>query len=429
LLIAECIWIWFKFKTKGIKMKLLELYKSILSTGSLVVDNDGLVSAKVADASLPFMVESKRMVLPTREHLNNPDKSSIVLFHPLGENVLKGESEVMAKFRHAVNVKLNYITGCVASELMYLVTSVAMHSKLSPSQSEILSAVKNADEKTQQALQTLIKAMGISNQEKCFVHIYLKRSGLVQGKKYSRAAIVTFPLYQELIKEQKQVYGVTLRTKDRAAIISLLEYMFPSIAEENHYNRGSDSNIAPFLDALMLGLMGVASAINTLSDDFGKFYDKQEEFRYDDAWVEVFDNLAQLLPEIRAIPMQAGNEGTVDFKTTAHQPLVMPPAMPYQQPYQPMAIPFANQVPVASGPVKNEDGSIDFSASLRNNPQIAHAIGGAMYGGGGMQPMLPPGPIANRQGMPRWMQNDGMWGNQPNQGGGYNTNYNPMNII
>ena len=177
-------------------MKLIELYKSILSTAGLKVDKEGMVSATAGSASVPFSVKGKRLVLPTKEHLVNSDWSNRIVFHPLSENILRAESDVMQRFRGAINTRMNYVLGCLMEELMTLATSVKMHSQLTPDQAEILTALKNADEKTLVALQSILKAMSVdANKDKAIVHIYLKRGGVVNGKKFSRAAIITFPLY------------------------------------------------------------------------------------------------------------------------------------------------------------------------------------------------------------------------------------------
>lgn len=388
-------------------MKIINLYDSILSTAGLKVDKDDMVSAVAGTTSIPFVVKGKRLVLPTKVHLSNPNKDSIAIFHPLSENTLRGESEVMARFRSAINTRMNYVVGCLSQELMTIATSVKMHSQLNPDQQELLSKLKNADEKTLAALQSILKAMSLDSKDKNFVHIYLKRGGMVAGKKYSRAAIVTFPLYEELCKSDKAVYGVTLRSKDKQSIIALLEFIFSDIQTPNSYDRGSYSDIAPFLDSLMLAVKSLASDINTVIDAYEQFIPEANTYKYNDEWVETFDNLSQLLGEIRSIPMQAGNEGEVVNKVdTSHVQntgLVTPTQAPVvhhqhvpQNPHNfnaPMMQPMQQQVyqqPVQNGPVKTE-GGIDFSASTRNNPAFQQ-----------FNPMMPQQPLPPQP--PRWAQ-------------------------
>lgn len=405
-------------------MKIIELYKEILAAGYLFADKEGMISAKVKGSTMPFLIDGKRLVLPTKEHLKNSDWSNRIVFHPLSENILRGESKVLERFRNNINMRLNYVLSMVADQLFKLVVNVGGHKHLSPDQSVILSSVKNADEKAYTAFGNLVEDMGLSNKTKCIVHIYLKKGGVVDGKKYNRAAIVTFPLYEELLKNQKQVFGVTIASaKHREAIKQLLEFILPGIEKPHYFDRGSESQIAPYLDCLMQGVLGIASRINNIIDEYGQFMDSTDELRYSDGWVEVFENLEQLKAEIRSIPMQAGNEGSIGdpAAATQAQPAAQQPVAATQQGLQmPAQVPLPPPVPSpapayynapmqpppqAGGVVKSPSGGIDFAASMRSNPQLAASMpysGYAPYG----QPAIPPGPIAARMAPPRWDRPD-----------------------
>jgi hypothetical protein len=375
-------------------MNIIDFYKSILSAGSLVSDDEGYISASIRGTAMPFSVDGKRLVLPTREHLKNGDWSNRIAFHPLSENAMRPESTVLAKFRSAVNTKFNMVIGQLLTELLEIVLNVDIHPKLTPDQAELLTSIKDADEKTKNALISLISAMSKDNQEKCIVRLYLKRSAVVKGIRSNRAVIVTFPLYNELVKNDKQTYGVTLRNKDRLIIMHLLEYTIPDIEIENSMDYGSKSQIAPFLDSLMHGVMNIACRINTVVNVYSDYMSvNAEEYLYEDDWVPMFENLGQMENEIRSIPMLAGNEGNVKeqpppataptYAVNPVQPQPQPqPALPmqyqpqqYQQPYQQQ---YQQQQPAPNhGQVINQTGTLNWSESLRNNPGVAN-IGNPM---------------------------------------------------
>lgn len=407
-------------------MKIIDLYKEILSAGCLYADKEGMISAKFEGSTSPYLIDGKRAVLPTKEHLQNSDWSNRIVFHPLCEYTLRGESKVLERFRNNINLRLNLTLGKIADGLLKIVVNQGLHKQLSPDQSVLLSAVKNADEKTYAAFASLIKDMGISNKAKSFVHLYLKKGGVVDGKKYSRAAIVNFPLHEELLKNTKQVFGVTIASaKHRESIKQLLEFILPGIDKPHYFDRGSESMIAPFLDCLMQGVLGIASRINDILDEYGQFIDNADELRYTDGWVETFENLEQLRNEIRMIPMQAGNEGSTATTEVQKQqapqapaalttpspmpvvptpPPIQPTCYPPQYPQQPQM-----QAPAAPGLVKSPSGGIDFAASTRGNSQFAPAMMGYGYPGyPGYQQPLPPGPMTNRMGPPRWDRPDAM---------------------
>lgn len=321
--------------------KLIDFYKQILRLGGLVTDQDGLVSAMIEDSTVPFTVKGKRLALPTKENMGKT--TDLVMFHPLSENFLRGESDVMQRYRSAINTRLNYVIGCMMEEMLTLITSTGEHQKLTPEQSEVLSVAHEADEGTLTRFAQLLKAMGLGDKEKSFVNIYLKKTANIKGKVYKRGAIVTFPFYKELIKKEKSVYGVTLRIKDREAIQKLMEFVIPGIADDDAYNQGSSGDVSPFLESLLKGLIGVASNINSIATAYKEFLALYDNYIYNADWVDTMDNIHLLETEIRLIPMQAGNEGSVMSAPA------QPPALSVAPP---------NQAPVYVAPAQQYMGSV-----------------------------------------------------------------------
>jgi hypothetical protein len=405
-------------------MKLLELYKSLLKTGSMVTTQDGYVSFQNGDSTKPATVKGKRLVLPTPEHLANPDWKERVVFHPLSENIMRGESVVLEEFRSSINTKLNYIIGLLAYQLIQIATSVGDHSKLSPDQLEFLSKLKNADDKTMEAFQKLLAKMSVDQKHNAFISIYLKRGGTVLGKRHSRVGIVTFPFYSELVGGATEVYGIKLRVKDRETFINLMEYMFPVIGVAEAHNRGSDSTVAPYLDALMKSVMAISSPINDQVMLFSTVIDNSDSLLIEDGWVETFDNLEVMVPEIRMIPMQAGNEGAAANAkevVSGTDNTVVAPVNPVPA-WQQMIVPHQqyNAPVVHSGPVRTASGGLDFQSILNSNPVLAQLVGG-----GNNQPTYGRSPERD----PRWagngfnssqpVNNGSSWGNS---GSGNNLN-------
>lgn len=303
--------------------KLIEFYKQIITLGGLTSDKAGLVSAVIQDESVPFTVKGKRLALPLKENLGKTD--DLVIFHPLSENFLRGESDVMQRYRSAINTRLNYVIGCMMEELLTLITSPGEHQKLTPDQSEVLSVAHEADEGTLTRFTGLLKAMGVGDKEKSFVNIYLKKTATIRGKVYKRGAIVTFPFYKELLNKEKNIYGVGLRIKDREAIQKLLEFMIPGIGDEESYNKGSSGDISPFLESLLKGVIGVAANINSIAETYKDFLALYDSYVYNAEWVDTLEKIHELETEIRLVPMQAGNEGSVMATQQSTAPLAVAP--------------------------------------------------------------------------------------------------------
>lgn len=367
-------------------MKILDLYKSILKAAGLVVTEDGFIKMQLGDSSKPAIVKGKSLVLPTTEHLKNPDWSNRVAFHPMFENILRPESDVMALYRQAANIRVNVVTGTLAMYLLRLATSPAEHAALSPDQSEFLSLLKNADEKTVGVLKKLLDAAPVSKPQQSFVHIFLKKTGLVDGKRFSRVGVVVFPLYQELVKAAKtnEVFGVKMRVKDREALILLLEYIFTGIATDGAYSRGSNCSVAPSIDVMMMTIGGLAAALNPITELYGSVMDEAdtEDLMFQTDWAESFSNLALMVPQIRSIPMLAGNDGDsvpakpIPEAAPVHQ--VPPqqqqfPAWSTQAPAQ-AANQYAAPPPQVAAPSTAQSGSIDLESFIRNSPAAQQAV-------------------------------------------------------
>lgn len=382
-------------------MNLIDLYKSILECGNLTTDDDGYVSVMRSNA--PVLINGKRLVLPTNNHLTSGNWSEKIIFHPLSENILRGESEIITKMRSVFNIRLNYTFAAIAQNLFSIVASAAEHHLLNPEQSEMLSAISEVDETTIDLFNKIIFAAIKESPDKAFINIFLKRGGVINGKKHSRVGVVTFPLYDEIKNSDQEIFhGIKLRVKDKLAIKQLYEYILPSLDKPESYNFGSDSSIAPFLHALMGTVLGIGSKFNDILELFTKEIDDSEMLVLASDWVETFENLGEMLPQIRLIPMQQGNEGTLKVAETQvgtpqvvnQQPVVtqaqplayqapQPQPQVWQQPVQqmPQQQPWMHQTVQAQMPqpmqAPNQQGliitdkGIDFNSLVRNKPQIA----------------------------------------------------------
>lgn len=347
-------------------MKLLDVYKSMMQTAGLFVTEDHLVSCHLTDEIVaPVMLKGKRLALPSPAILARPDKSDITVFHPLNESFRPGESEVLEKYRRLLMVRFNEVAGTIGLKLLNISASIADHPSLSPDQAEFLTKVKGVDDKTIEVFEKVLEAMPADQVAKRILTLFLKKTGSVAGKRYKRVGVVSFPLYDELQKKPTvtikppakkgdketkvtvyDIYGVKCREKDRDAILALMEYIFPNIQEVGSYNRGSDSDIAANLDALMQASLAVIQALNSITETFENVFNKNEDassLLIDCEWHEAFMNLGAMLNEIRMVPMQAGNEGSTEEDNK--------PQLQGQQQGAPAAFPADRQMPVSAAVV------------------------------------------------------------------------------
>lgn len=348
-------------------MKLLKIYESILKFAGLEVDEQGYISIVAEDLRNPALVNGLRLVMPTNEQLRTFNPQEKIVFHPMTEDTQKGESDVIQKLRHYINIRLNCSVGIVALALLKILTSPAYHEKLSPEQAELLLAIKDADEKTAINFTNLLLAGIKDKPDRIFVNIFLRRGPTLAGKKYSRGGIVSFPFYEELKAGKMD----KMRVKDKEAYRLLMEFMFPGLDNPDNYNYGSNSRTAPFLDALMHTAAIISSRLNDLLDIYGEYIDEADQLVYDSDWWEAFENLESLSAEIRQIPVQRGNEGSSSIfedrniqEPAVSAPVYAPTSVQVRQP--------AQQVPVKPEVITTPNG-LDFRSMVATTPALAYA--------------------------------------------------------
>jgi hypothetical protein len=374
---------------------LIDVYRQLLKTANLTVTADNMISGTLLGETEPVLVEGKRLVLPTDE-FQAADKSEIVLFHPLAEQITRGSSPVLDKYRALLVHHLDMVASLQMKHLLRIASTAELHKDLSPDQSEFLSFVKEADEKTMELLEKVLDVMEMGQTARQPVSIFLKKTGTLAGKRHKRVGVVSFPLWQELQKPEQDIWGVACRKKDKETLTALLEFMFPQIGEPEAYNRGSDSGIATNLHALMQAALAVIEALNDITQTF----DMPGKFLIDTDWQETFMNLSVLQAEIWRVPPQAGNEGVPWDEPQPAASVTSTAVTRMETHLESTRRPFTDmKARVASQPAVNSGVSVqsrpeagleytkdglDFSSVIRANPALANT------GAPQVQPSAPP---------------------------------------
>lgn len=355
-------------------MSMLDFYASIMPLACSMVDKTWRVQMDFGDGqTTPFMIDGKHLALPARELMATPN-DDLVFFHPLRENTYLGESRVMMKYRVAVNSRLMLNTMGLMRSIIDVAAQKRTPDKVSPSILEFLEKLKEIDKDTPDMFDRLERAL-LKHEDVPAILIFLRKNAKLGNESYRRGALVSFPLYEQLVKgraeyEQRtakktksatpgiEILGAKFRRQDIDVFIRLFELIFPDIATKEAYSRGDQSKDAPSLDALLRAAADLSACINDvaemfvpLSDGFSNFITKLE-------WTENLGKFHQFDAELRMTPAQAGNEGSPE-KAAAPQPTAPPvqpapaptgypgqvaPAPVYQQPMhqaQPPASPSA----------------------------------------------------------------------------------------
>lgn len=158
----------------------------------------------------------------------------------------------------------------------------------------------------------------------------------------------------------------------------------------------------------------VASRLNDIIAIYEPYIDNHQFLTFDSEWMDYFDNLDELIPEIRKIPVQNGNDGTVSPKEeTSSLPVPAQPSQvaptyqhptpyapqPYMQPYMQPAQPMVQQKPE----LKQTKRGLDFKSVLQTNPSLAYAPNPLMPAIQQQRLMEQQQMMANRQ--PSWAGN------------------------
>ena len=333
-------------------------YRSLLSLAKLEVSEEGLVSEITADGEkLPFFVSEKRLVIPEAAQLRASGSTERVFFQVARENIMLGEPREFAAFRKLVNDGMQVRIMAIFAELLMLAGSPKMHSKLKGNQLDLLRGLEEVDKSTFEAFKGLLKVTSEGDATQQPFSLYLHKNGTLgsTGHSYRRLAIVSFPLYEQLVadgiareeimarrKEQSKerrdelpenaTFGVKLGKHNRPILTRLFEYVFPMIAQKDAYSMGSNSDYFPYLEAFCLAMQNIGECINNVIDTFVSVVPTLEGHRMALDWVETIANPEGLHRAAQRVPDQ--NMGGAVHSATqpaAHQG----------------AIPVATEIPTA----------------------------------------------------------------------------------
>lgn len=249
-------------------MDIVSVYTDILDYVSIKIDSRGFL-LKPDDS--PVMLNKKPVALPLPEMLRG-SSADRVIFHPLMEEVNKGESEILLMLKHYINIRLNFIFSSIALNLLKIAVSPDIQAELGVNGTnehlDVMVSLKNADHKTVVTFAELMKRALDNNAPNAFVNIYLKRGGYVREKRYSRAGIVTCSLLESLDKNEHLIHTVKIRKADIPIFKSLYDVILPD-SKLDTYNRGSNTYVAPFLDSLLQTSKAITDQYNRILDVFG----------------------------------------------------------------------------------------------------------------------------------------------------------------
>lgn len=320
-------------------MKLLDCYKAMLEAGGMVVNADGSVSLRTGETtSKPMKIGGKRLIIPTTDQLNNPDWSERIAFHPLSENVVKGETAVLTRYRRVILTRMNDSIYQLMKWMIDAAASPKTHASLTPAQAGFLAVLPDIKEEDANKLTTLLENAFQANPEDFFISINVVKGGTLDGKKNVRTANVFFDFYTELTNEtveqksgkpSKKLFGVLLSNKLHKQLVALVEYLIPDIKTPSVYSAGVTHLGGTFCEALMLSVEKVGKLYDNWFDVYGDKFDGVNH-KFVTEWVDVIHDVSLIQKDLTKIPDLSGTETGVTNAVTAPVQQYQTPAAPQQ---------------------------------------------------------------------------------------------------
>ena len=261
-----------------------EYYKKIINNIGLFTDDEGFIYGGDPENKILITTLGKPLVLPTEEHVktiftDDPEEGIIInkiLYNPLNEEVIKKDSESLAKTKLVVETRIALMLEVVGELLLHLASNKVLQTKTSLNLNKFLGSINDAKRAT---IKNLIDDNVINNWSKLCkasrsngnssIKIYLKKGGVAgDGVKYTRLATISVTALEHLLKAEKdeQVLGVTLRPKDIRLFIILYNFLL-NVENKHTIELGSNSTESPGFMSLMELYINIGTRLENLLRD------------------------------------------------------------------------------------------------------------------------------------------------------------------
>lgn len=292
----------------------LNFLRTFLTDLDLTVDGNDYIRYN-DDAKTPILVEGRRLVLPTENHRRNPADDKYI-FHPLNENTVADLSPVIKELMRLAATNLNILFATYATEIIRIASDTGLQKQgVTDKQLDLISKLKScksSDEKdvANIAGRVLLK-YAQENQISSFIQIGLTRGRVYRGEKRHRAGSVTFPFYEQLLKDcdvPRANAKIDVSKDVRQTLIEVYETIFPAVGEEEAYGYAEVTNrtIAPFFVTLAKSYAQLAAEFKRcqrVMEGLVHFSAEEEAPRLD--WLGDLDDIDLLRKWSASIPDQS----------------------------------------------------------------------------------------------------------------------------
>lgn len=297
-----------------------ELYIPTIKSLWLEVDSDGSIYQKRDNDEKSFIsLKGKQLVLPLPEIVKSIGANQ-VCFHPLSENVARGDSNMIAMIKKLAMVNANRIAILLLERLMRIALKAIEEPNeihLKGKQLELLTILPDVNKNTAAHLTAALSEIDLTS---CpIVKLYNRRNGSIGESQYMRLAVMSFPMLEQINDPasspiwSKKIY----RKRDYRDYGALFDYLIPHWREPNYYSVGSDNTEAPSFIAIMSSYLKFMKRMNEVIETFEEHLTVEKEFHTD---MTVESPLQNVVRYRGLIPPLEGNIGAVSGNKEVAQP-------------------------------------------------------------------------------------------------------------
>lgn len=296
----------------------VDFYEPLLA-GLSIKDLDGngvLTSVFNPDKLQIVMVGGKTLVLPLKEVLREGKKEDRIVFHPLSENVTRGESDTIKALRDYIQWRHQSVGILLITELARVAASPSEHKNYPAKAKKYLQQISDFDEANYKTLLTLLKNVK-PDPDRRIISLTLRRGSKTKDDGIMRSCLVHFPIFEDLAKDDLSVFGSKIPSKKaKARLAKLFEIVFGDEETRESFSYGSRNMDAPYLHALLTVHVRLAEHFNALVATHAKILGEELTTLLTTPldWVPMLEEFNLMR---NMVPPQMGNEGAVTVEVSA----------------------------------------------------------------------------------------------------------------
>ena len=258
-------------------MNLDTFYKNAIKSIKCTLDEDGFLIKNTANGFVREQYDKKQILLyDSSIRLTNVD--DIILFNPLEEDSIKGINPSMAKYKANVEKNLAYSFNVVTELLAVLAVDLDLQKKASLELNKFMSDLNKhrkanmkeiVDENFVKTLKNINNTSYTKSVNNSAIFIKTEKGKVLDGEKYNKVGVLSFPIYEDLLENPKEIYDVELkRNKDANIYYSIVEFIVGKNDDDKldieKYTVGSNSLVSPTFIIIHKLYLKLAKRLNAL---------------------------------------------------------------------------------------------------------------------------------------------------------------------